>query len=113
MKFIKSQAMQQTNKVAYPSFPAFRSQRPSRTRLVCSAENRGEHEIIVNRRELIQGLVLSSVALVSPKAANAAGKPSQANVGSYLPKAEEGFVAFRPSDSQTPVCVSSSVSFTS
>ncbi len=38
---------------------------------------------------------------VMPKMALAAGKTT--NVGSYLPKAGDGFVQFKPSETQTPV----------
>ena len=86
-----------------PSVTAFGSKRPSRLAVRCAVTAHSEDTIAVNRRNLLNGAVLSSVALLSPLESLAAGKGSQANVGSYLPKAEQGFVAFKPSDSQTPV----------
>lgn len=60
-------------------------------------------EEVPSRRATLQTLGATLALLSYPKQALSAGKASNANVGSYLPKAGEGFVRFKPSETQTPV----------
>ena len=65
----------------------------------CDSTNE-EHS---TRRTTLQSAAAVLAFIALPKQALSAGKASSANVGSYLPKAGEGFVQFKPSETQTPV----------
>lgn len=63
-------------------------------------------EELPSRRATLQSAAAVIALIGFPKQAMSAGKASNANVGSYLPKAGEGFVQFKPSETQTPVSIS-------
>lgn len=63
----------------------------------------------VERRQILKGICILLPPLFVPEEGWAAGKGQATNVGSYLPEAAEGYVQFRPTDTQTPVCAAQSL----
>ena len=83
-----------------PNSSTFKSGRPSRP-YILSTRCKAESQDVSSRRVALQSAAAAIGLLLAPKQVSAAGKTT--NVGSYLPKAGDGFVQFKPSETQTPV----------
>lgn len=71
-------------------------------RCVCRAAKACDSQPVAERRQILQFFGAASLSLIAPNYAWSAGKGQTANVGSYLPELGDGFVQFKPSDTQTP-----------
>lgn len=96
--------MQIHRQVAFTSPLAFKAGRCDRLSVVKARCDSVKDELSSRRTALgTAGAALMLTLL--PKKALSAGKAQNTNVGSYLPKVGEGFVQFKPNETQTPVRV--------
>lgn len=97
------------SKLYLPStFKSGQCSRPTVVRPRCDAVREEDRQ---SRRGILEGTAASLALLLIPKQALSAGKAQTTNVGSYLPKAGEGYVQFKPNETQTPVRINDTILF--